>query len=142
MLCDLHIVVVQLLLGSQCKAGGDDGQRICAQLLSTLAHADGLCGGDAAGTGIHGHAALDLIDDGLQHLFLLMEGQGIGLAVGAHGENAMDAACQQTLHLIAQLCMVDRLFRVIVHRGNYRRDDTFDIAGLHGVFSFSSYMIS
>ena len=33
--------------------------------------------------------------------------------------------------------VVDGLFVIVVHRGNYRRDNAFDVAGLHNVFSFS-----
>ena len=130
-------MVVQLLLGSQCEAGSDDGQCICAQLLGALAQADGLGGGDAAGACVNGDAALYLIDDSGKDLLLLLEGQSIGFAVGAHGEDAMHAACQQALHLLAQSLMIDRLLRVIVHGGDYRRDNAFDVAGLHNVFSFS-----
>ena len=137
MLCHGHIVVVQLLLGGQCEAGGDDGQGICAHLLGALAHADGLGGGDAAGACVNGDAALDLVDDGSQDLFLLLKGEGVSLAVGAHGEDAMHAACQQTLHLLTQSLVVDSLLVIVVHRGDYRRDNAFDVAGLHNVFSFS-----
>ena len=130
-------MVVQLLLGSQCEAGGDDGQCICAQLLGALAQADGLGGGDAAGACVNRYTALYLIDDSGKDLLLLLEGQGVGFAVGAHGEDAMHAACQQALHLLAQSLMIDRLLRVIVHGGDYGRDNAFDVAGLHNVFSFS-----
>ena len=105
-------MVVQLFLGSQREAGGDDGQGICAHLLGALAHADGLGGGDAAGACVNGDAALDLVDDGSQ-------------------------ACQQTLDLPTQSLVVDGLLVIVVHRGNYRRDNAFDVAGLHNVFSFS-----
>ena len=49
----------------------------------------------------------------------------------------MHAACQQALHLLAQSLMIDRLLRVVVHGGDYGRDNAFDVAGLHNVFSFS-----
>ena len=91
-LCHGGVVVVQLLLGGQCEAGGDDGQCICAHLLGALTQADGLGGGDAAGACVNGDAALDLVDDGSQDLLLLLEGQSVGFAVGAHGEDAMHAA--------------------------------------------------
>ena len=135
-------MVVQLLLGGQCKAGGDDGQCVCAQLLGTLAQADGLGGGDAAGACVDRYAALYLIDDSGKDLFLLLEGQGVGFAVGAHGEDAVHAACQQALHLLAQSLMVDRLLRVVVHGGDYGRDDALDIAGLHKSLLLFCYMIS
>ena len=131
-------MVVQLLLGGQCKAGGDDGQCICAQLLGTLAQADGF----GAGACVDRYAALYLIDDSGKDFFLLLEGQGVGFAVGAHGEDAVHAACQQALHLLAQSLMVDRLLRVVVHGGDYGRDDAFDIAGLHKSLLLFCYMIS
>ena len=125
-------MVIQLLLGGQCKAGGDDGQCICAQLLGTLAQADGFGGGDAAGACVDRYAALYLIDDSGKDLFLLLKGQGVGFAVGAHGEDVVHAACQ----------MVDRLLRVVVHGGDYGRDDALDIAGLHKSLLLFCYMIS
>ena len=137
LLCHGHIVVIQLFLGSQCEAGGDDGQCICAHLLGALAHADGLGGGDAAGACVNGDAALDLVDDGSQDLFLLLKREGVSLAVGAQREHAVDAACQQALDLLTQSLVVDGLLVIVVHRGNYRRDNAFDVAGLHNVFSFS-----
>ena len=130
-------MVVQLFLGSQREAGGDDGQGICAHLLGALAHADGLGGGDAAGACVNGDAALDLVDDGSQDLFLLLKREGVSLAVGAQREHAVDAACQQALDLLTQSLVVDSLLVIVVHRGNYRRDNAFDVAGLHNVFSFS-----
>ena len=130
-------MVVQLFLGSQCEAGGDDGQCICAHLLGALAHADGLGGGDAAGACVNGDAALDLVDDGSQDFFLLLKGEGVSLAVGTQREHAVDAACQQALDLLTQSLVVDGLLVIVVHRGNYRRDNAFDVAGLHNVFSFS-----
>ena len=136
-LCHGHIVVVQLLLGGQCEAGGDDGQGICAHLLGAPAHADGLGGGDAAGACVNGDAALDLVDDGSQDLFLLLKRESVSLAVGAQREHAVDAACQQTLDLLTQSLVVDGLLVIVVHGGNYRRDNAFDVAGLHNVFSFS-----
>ena len=130
-------MVVQLFLGGQREAGGDDGQCICAHFLGALAQADGLGGGDAAGACVNGDAALDLVDDGSQDLFLLLKREGVGFAVGTHGEDTMHAACQQALHLLAQSLMIDCLLVIVVHRGNYRRDNAFDVAGLHNVFSFS-----
>ena len=64
-------------------------------------------------------------------------GEGVSLAVGAQREHAVDAACQQALDLLTQSLVVDSLLGVVVHRGNYRRDNAFDVAGLHNVFSFS-----
>ena len=49
----------------------------------------------------------------------------------------MHAACQQALDLLPQSLVVDGLLVIVVHRGNYRRDNAFDVAGLHNVFSFS-----
>ena len=137
MLCNCNIVIVQLLLRSHCKAGGNDGQCICSKLFCTLAHADGLCGGDAASAGINRHTTLDLIDHRCEDLFFLSGRKGVCFAVGAQREDSMHTARQQTLYLLAQLFMIDGLLCVIVHRGDYRRDNTFDIAGLHNVLSFS-----
>ena len=49
----------------------------------------------------------------------------------------MDTACQQALDLLTQSLVVDGLLVIVVHRGNYRRDNAFDVAGLHNMFSFS-----
>ncbi len=137
-----HIVVVQLLLAGQGEAGGDDGQHVRAQLLSPLAHVDGVGGGDAAGPGVDGDTALDLIDDGFQNLFLLLQAENVALAVGAEGEQAVDAAGEQPLHLVAQLLMIDGLVVIAVHGGQNGRNDAFDLAVFHDVtllmyFSFS-----
>ena len=129
--------LVQLLLGGQREAGGDDGQCICAHLLGAPAHADGLGGGDAAGACVNGDTALDLVDDGSQDFFLLLKREGVSLAVGTQREHAVDAACQQALDLLTQSLMVDGLLGVIVHGGDHRRDNASDVAGLHSLFSFS-----
>ena len=137
LLCHGHIVVVQLFLGGQREAGGNDGQGICAHLLGAPAHADGLGGGDAAGACVNGDAALDLVDDGSQDFFLLLKREGVSLAVGTQREHAVDAACQQALDLLPQSLVVDGLLGVIVHGGDHRRDNASDVAGLHSLFSFS-----
>ena len=59
----------------------------------------------------------------------------------------MYAALQQALDLLAQLLMVDGLFGVVVHRGDYRGDDAFNIRNFHRIsllllVSFAAYMIS
>ena len=130
------IVLVQLVLAGGGKAGGDDGQHVRAQGLGHLALLDGLFGGDAAGAGIDGDAAVGLLDDGAQDQFLLLAVQDVALAVGAEAENGVDPALDLAVDLGPQLSHVDGL--VIVHRGNDRRDDAFDFDCLHGRFSFIS----
>ena len=131
MLGHRNVVVVQFLLAGQSEAGGDDGQHIGAHLLGPLAHVDGVGGGDTAGAGIHGDTALHLIDNGFQNLFLLLQAQDVAFAVGAEGEQAVDAACQQPLHLIAQLRVIDGLAVIVVHGGQNGRNDAFDFAVFH-----------
>ena len=129
MLGHLAVVVIQLLLAGQGEAGGDDGQDIGAHLLGPLAHVDGITGRDTAGAGIHGDSALHLVDGGLQDLLLLLHAQDIALAVGAEGENAVDAAGNLPLDLVAQLRDIHAL--ISAHRGNDRRNDTLNGDVLH-----------
>ena len=130
MLGNFHIVVIQFLLAGHGEAGGDDGQHIGAQFLGPLAHVDGVPGGDAAGAGVHGHPAFHLVDGGLQDLFLLFHAQDVTLAVGAEAEQAVNAAGDLPLDLIAQLGNVDALIRG-VHGGDNGSDDTLDRNALH-----------
>ena len=129
------VVLVQLVLACGGKAGGDDGQHVRAQGLGHLALLDGLFGGDAAGAGIDGDAAVALFDDGAQDQLLLLAVQDVALTVGAKAENGVDAALDLAVDLGPQLGHVDGL--VVVHRGDDRGDDAFDFDCLHGRFSFS-----
>ena len=61
----------------------------------------------------------------------LFKGERIGLAVRAQREDAVDAALQQALDLLAQLLVVDGLLGVVVHRGDYRGDDAFNVRNFH-----------
>lgn len=126
----LAVVVVQLLLAGQGKAGGDDGQGVRAQLLGPLAQVDGVPGGDAAGSGVDGDAALDLVHGGLQNLLLFLQAEDVRLAVGAEGKNAVDAAGDLPLNLVAELRNVDA-FVLGVHGGDDRGNDALDFELLH-----------
>ena len=131
------VVLVQLVLAGGGKAGGDDGQHVRAQRLGHLALLDGLPGGDAAGAGIDGHAAVAFLDDGPQHQFLFLAVEDVALAVGAKAEDGVDAALDLAVDLGPQLGDVDGL--VVVHRGDNRGDDAFDFNSLHGSISFTSF---
>ena len=76
--------------------------------------ADGISGADAAGSRIHGDAALHFVDDDGENLLLFFFIQDIALAVGPEGENSVDAAFDHPAHLIAELLLADGL--VLVHR--------------------------
>ena len=130
MLGHLDVVVIQLLLAGQSEAGGDDGQDVRAHLLGALAHVDGVAGGDAAGAGIHGDTALHLVDGGLQDLLLLLQAQDVTLAVGAEGEDAVDAAGDLPLDLVAQLGDVHALI-LRVHGSDDGRDNALDCNVFH-----------
>ena len=132
MLCHFHVVVVHLFLRSHGEAGGDDGQDVGTQVGSTLAQLNGLAGGDAAGTCVNGNTALDLIHTGLDDGQLFVKGQCVGLAVGANGEDAVDAALDQTLDLLAEDFQVHGL--IGVHGGQDGGDDAFHRNVLHNRF--------
>ena len=132
MLCHFNVVVIHFFLRSHGKAGGDDGQDVGTQISSTLAQLNGLTGGDAAGACVNGNAALDLIHAGLDDGQLLVEGQRVGLAVGADGEDAVDAALDQALDLLAEDFQIDGL--IGVHGGQDGGDDAFHRNVLHNRF--------
>ena len=128
--CHLAVVVIELLLAGQGEAGSDDGQRVRPHLLGSPAEVHGVPGGDAAGAGVDGDPALYLIHSGLQDLLLLLHAEDVGLAVGAKGEDPVDAAGDLPLDLVAELGDIDALVRG-VHGGDDRWDDALDLDLLH-----------
>ena len=116
-------MLIQLVLAGGCEAGGDDGQHVGSRCLGHLALLDGFLGGDAAGAGVYGNAAVYLVDYGFQNQLLLLCVQDVAFAVGSEGEQGVNAALDLTVYLAAQLGDVDAL--ILVHGGDDWGDNAF-----------------
>ena len=70
---------------------------------------------------------MNLIDDGIQYRFLFRHGEDISLSIGAEGKNSVNAAGKQAFHLIAQLLMIHRLLKIVIHRSQDRWNNALNI---------------
>ena len=110
-------------MGCRRKGRGDDREHIRAQRFAHQGLADGVPGADAAGACVDGDAALYFVDDDGENLLLFLLIQDIALAVGAEGEDSMDAVFDHPVHLAAELLLVDGF--ILIHGGDDGNNDTF-----------------
>jgi len=116
-------VADQPFLGRLVVVGGDQQHAVGPGLLGLLGELDRLGGGVGAGAGNDRNPPLHLVDDGLDHVHMLVVVKRRCLAGGAARHDGIGAALNLELHQLAQLLEVHL---AVVERGNDGDNASFE----------------